>query len=327
MPHFLPTFGSPDPYPLLTGRIFALPWMNPLWNRTTGSGSVADADYGDITVSSSGAVWTIDNAAVTEAKIGLSDNTTNDVSTTKHGFAPKSPNDATKFLDGTGAYSVPTGTGSTPAVADRSSIYKVWTSLSGDDDEFDDASFSGWTAVNSGSHLPTLTEGNDVLSIDHPGSDATAELHAWVKAKTINANDYVEGWFSYYGRSQSSPSIGVIMANGNTYGAGTQVFWELFQTNANAQQLALASHTNYSTAGTASTLPMGVLYNYGVGLRLQYLGSNNWAGFMSVDGISWRNFTGTLSRTMTPTHAGFFVSTWGGTLPMVVKCHYCRFSS
>ena len=40
-----------------------------------------------------------------EADISMSDNTTDNVSTTKHGFAPKAPNDATKFLDGTGNYS------------------------------------------------------------------------------------------------------------------------------------------------------------------------------------------------------------------------------
>jgi hypothetical protein len=50
-------------------------------------------------------------STVTEANITLADNTTNNVSTTKHGLAPKAPNDATKYLDGTGAYSVPAGSG------------------------------------------------------------------------------------------------------------------------------------------------------------------------------------------------------------------------
>lgn len=46
-----------------------------------------------------------------DATISMSDITTNDVSITKHGFAPKAPNDATKFLNGLGLYSVPAGTG------------------------------------------------------------------------------------------------------------------------------------------------------------------------------------------------------------------------
>lgn len=48
---------------------------------------------------------------VTEANLTLSDNTTANVSTTKHGLTPKLPNDATKYLDGTGSYSVPAGSG------------------------------------------------------------------------------------------------------------------------------------------------------------------------------------------------------------------------
>ncbi len=48
---------------------------------------------------------------ISDATISTSDITTNNVSTSKHGFAPKLPNDATKYLDGTGAYSVPPGSG------------------------------------------------------------------------------------------------------------------------------------------------------------------------------------------------------------------------
>ena len=46
-----------------------------------------------------------------DADATLTDIATNNVSTSKHGFAPKLPNDATKYLDGTGAYSVPAGSG------------------------------------------------------------------------------------------------------------------------------------------------------------------------------------------------------------------------
>lgn len=42
----------------------------------------------------------VKDAGVTEAKLGVSDVTTANVSSSAHGFAPKSPADSTKFLDG-----------------------------------------------------------------------------------------------------------------------------------------------------------------------------------------------------------------------------------
>jgi hypothetical protein len=66
---------------------------------------------------------------VTESGLTLSDNTTGDVSTSKHGFAPKAPNDATKFLDGAGSYTVPdiaNLSGSTPTWTEVSSFSNSW---------------------------------------------------------------------------------------------------------------------------------------------------------------------------------------------------------
>lgn len=56
---------------------------------------------GDVTGTGTGTIaTTIAAGAVTESKIGLSDVTTDNVTSTAHGFAPKSPADATKYLDG-----------------------------------------------------------------------------------------------------------------------------------------------------------------------------------------------------------------------------------
>lgn len=74
-----------------------------LWENGVSTGSsLPDGDYGDITVGGSGTTMTIDNGAVTEAKLLLSDNTTANVSTSAHGFVPKAPNDIDKILKGNG---------------------------------------------------------------------------------------------------------------------------------------------------------------------------------------------------------------------------------
>jgi hypothetical protein len=54
-------------------------------------------------------------STVTEGELTLADVTTANVSITKHGFAPKAPNDASKYLDGTGAYTTPAAATVPPA--------------------------------------------------------------------------------------------------------------------------------------------------------------------------------------------------------------------
>jgi len=77
----------------------------------TGDVSVTDGSTIDFTLTGQALTAEVKDNSITEAKQLLADNTTNDVSTSKHGYAPKLPNDATKFLDGTGTYSTPAGGG------------------------------------------------------------------------------------------------------------------------------------------------------------------------------------------------------------------------
>jgi hypothetical protein len=53
-----------------------------------------------------------------ESDLVLADNGTANVSSTKHGLAPKLPNDATKYLNGLGQYSVPSGSETSPSLTE-----------------------------------------------------------------------------------------------------------------------------------------------------------------------------------------------------------------
>lgn len=89
-------------------------------DSTSGVISIA-AGFGISASASTGAV-TIANT-MTDQTIPTTDNTTSNVSISKHGWAPKAPNDATKFLDGTGAYSTPSGSSfSTASGTDSSGL-------------------------------------------------------------------------------------------------------------------------------------------------------------------------------------------------------------
>lgn len=93
---------------------------------TTGSGSVVRATSPTLVTPllgtpTSGVMTNV--TGLTEAGQTLADNTTNDVSTTKHGYAPKAPNDATKFLRGDATWAVPAGSSGVPIALTMTTDY------------------------------------------------------------------------------------------------------------------------------------------------------------------------------------------------------------
>jgi hypothetical protein len=66
---------------------------------------------------------------VTDANLSTSDITTNNVSTSKHGFAPKAPNDTSQYLRGDGNWaSIPTTTG-VWGISNTSGVYTFYSTL------------------------------------------------------------------------------------------------------------------------------------------------------------------------------------------------------
>jgi hypothetical protein len=79
---------------------------------TPKAATIADTDLVEVSQSAGGGTYVSRSvtganikALVTDANLTTSDITTNNVSTTKHGFVPKAPNDTTKFLRGDGTWS------------------------------------------------------------------------------------------------------------------------------------------------------------------------------------------------------------------------------
>jgi len=98
----LQLIGGTDP----TNGIVEIQTNNTVRMSISNTGALTLPSYTAGTLHSN-ASGNITSSLVVESDISLSNNTTNNVSTSKHGFAPIAPNDATKYLDGTGAYSVP----------------------------------------------------------------------------------------------------------------------------------------------------------------------------------------------------------------------------
>lgn len=122
-------------------------------------------------VTSVGNATTIAAGVVTEAMQVLADNTTQNVSTTKHGYAPKAPNDATKYLDGTGAYSTPTTTLKTVIA-----FYSQGSALSAATNNYSNT----FTSINSGT-------GEDEVAF--PLAVAGTIKNLYVRNRTAATND------------------------------------------------------------------------------------------------------------------------------------------
>lgn len=205
----------------------------------------------------------INNGAVTEAKITLADNTTNDCSTTKHGFTPKAPNVTTKYLDGTCNWSTPSGTGggvSIPTLVQGAAAVNTSTSLT--------------TTLGS-----TPTVGNILYGIvagrTRGANSITQTNVVWTQLVTYNGNSqYIEIWKGVISASAATGATAAFTGSANNYLQVVEV----------AHTLGTAGSSVNGT-GTGASFAIGPLTASAGSFVIAAVSSNSPAGGMLLSGI------------------------------------------
>ncbi len=219
--------------------------------------------------------------------------------------------------------------------ASRDRAWQKATAASALDDDFNDASLnSAWVrhdTTAAGSGVVVYTEGADVLNINHAGSasDNTGPAHALLKP--IGALTYpltIEGAFRMWRRYATNyQMVGLLMTDGTSQ-TSKAVWINPYSSTATATAFTVRTGTwnalnaaeTSSSPNTSYELIGGPMYQ-----RLIWSAANTFQSYYSCDGVGWMKLpTGDTSHTMTPTHVGIAMSTWGVATACMGAVEYFR---
>ena len=207
----LPPQAMPRPVNSSTDRTWAVP-------AGTGSLPASPADATKFLDGAATPAW----SSVHDSDLSVSDITTNNVSTSRHGFAPKAPNDATKFLDGTGAYSVPPG--SAGGISIKSADYAL---VSGDNAKLlvmnspsahtftlpSPPPGATWNLSIANVGAGTLTVSRNSLNIDGAAADLTVYTGAGLQVFSDGVNYFTQKGMGVNPADEETPSGAVNGSN------------------------------------------------------------------------------------------------------------------
>lgn len=242
-------------------------------------------------------------AAASDATLTTTDITTNNVSTSKHGFAPKSPNDGTVFLNGLGAYSAPAASAADAPPASPNAM----------DDEFTGSSLDvKWVQNNVSGQ--TYTVGSGILSMVGPATgvdtvhaiEQTSPSTPWTfVTKCVTAMPTSSGTF-FGGLSARESSSGKIYT------------WSIGNQGGN-----LLTFYRWNGGASAAFTNTSVGISMAVYMKLQDDGTNMVASH-SMDGVNYvQDSSTTVVSTFTtaPNKIGLFIENNGAG---VTSCDYFR---
>lgn len=120
----------------------------------------------------------------------------------------------------------------------------------------------------------------------------------------------------------SNPGLGLIFTDGTGAAANIAGFGDLagFGSTGLSGQINNVTATGATTVVDRSNIRQGLIH-----VRWVWKSSNTFAQAYSLDGTHWTDFAQSdISITCTPTHMGFFVSSWSQTTPQTAAFRYLR---
>lgn len=192
-------------------------------------------------------------------------------------------------------------------------------------DEFDDDTFSGWTTVQGGTVVRTTVEKDHFLN-NRISTGATGQWTCHMKSTgTLTAGNTIETCVRQWCFANGAPMMGLFMADGVTYGSGTQVG---FHWSPHEDCVVVRSIPGYLAQTAFTTKPFdGSLQFRDIHMRLEFLGSNAFSAYTSADGVSWKkdidNYTPS-GLSFTPSYVGIGFTTWNSSFPSMHSFRYFR---
>jgi hypothetical protein len=198
-------------------------------------------------------------------------------------------------------------------------------------DEFSSSTLDpSWIRVDRAGNSTGVTwaQSGDMLSVMSTATDNANEIHALLKPlggatyplSIVTATRQMQQYATNY------QMLGLVLADGTTYGSGTQLIDMMYAgTSAGAGlQPSPRSITGFSTAASTYDSTNWNFFGSHVWRRWDWTAANTFAYYISPDGVSWIQIGGTISLSFTPTYVGMHISHWGSTKSSVGTFEFIR---